>query len=119
MTNNPEELALKIRCHALRMTSSGKSSHIGSVLSIADILAVLYTRILNFDCAAPAIRHEIDSSCRKGMQVLVCMRRWQKSVFLAQSYYRIIIRMEQYFRDTFPIKACQELNYLQVRWAMD
>jgi transketolase len=39
-------LAKKIRVHAIRMTHLGKSSHIGSVLSIADILAVLYNGVL-------------------------------------------------------------------------
>lgn len=46
-------LALKIRRHAIRMTHKGGSSHIGSVLSIADILAVLYGEILNFDPKNP------------------------------------------------------------------
>lgn len=41
------KLALKIRKHAVQMTSAGRSSHIGSILSIADILAVLYGKILN------------------------------------------------------------------------
>lgn len=40
-------LALKIRRHAVTMTHSGKSSHVGSVLSMADIIAVLYGRVLN------------------------------------------------------------------------
>ena len=40
-------LAAQIRSHALQMTSMGKSSHIGSILSIADILAVLYGQVLN------------------------------------------------------------------------
>jgi transketolase len=40
-------LAKAIRLHALKMINAGKSSHIGSVLSIADILAVLYGAILN------------------------------------------------------------------------
>jgi transketolase len=40
------DLALRIRKHSLIMTNSGKSSHIGSILSIADIVAVLYGRIL-------------------------------------------------------------------------
>ncbi|MFC2084435.1 transketolase [Bacteroidota bacterium] len=48
-----EELAYKIRMHALKMTSSGKSSHIGAVLSIADILAVLYNDILRIDPTNP------------------------------------------------------------------
>ncbi len=41
-----ENLAKSIRIHALKMTNSGNSSHIASVLSIADILSVLYGTIL-------------------------------------------------------------------------
>jgi transketolase len=40
------QLALKIRRHAILMTQRGKSSHVASVLSMADIVAVLYGRIL-------------------------------------------------------------------------
>jgi transketolase len=39
-------LARKIRQHAVRMTHWGKSSHVASVLSMADIIAVLYGRVL-------------------------------------------------------------------------
>lgn len=42
-----EELANRIRIHCVKMTSKGGSSHIGSALSIADILATLYGRVLN------------------------------------------------------------------------
>ncbi|TAL56968.1 MAG: transketolase [Bacteroidetes bacterium] len=48
-----KELAKRIRIHAVKMTSAGKSSHVGSVLSIADILAVLYNDILKVDPAKP------------------------------------------------------------------
>lgn len=41
------ELALKIRRHAVTMTHLGKSSHVAAVLSMADILAVLYGHVLN------------------------------------------------------------------------
>jgi len=44
---NLEILANKIRNHALDMTSEGSSSHIGSVFSIADILACLYGGLMN------------------------------------------------------------------------
>ena len=44
MTN--QELAKRIRIHALRMCNKAKASHIGSCLSSADILAVLYNEIL-------------------------------------------------------------------------
>lgn len=47
------ELARRIRVHALHMTSRGRSSHIGSALSIADILAVLYAGVLRVDPGHP------------------------------------------------------------------
>jgi len=52
MTNS-KELAKKIRLHALKMTHLGGSSHIGSIFSIADILAVLYEDILFFNPKNP------------------------------------------------------------------
>jgi transketolase len=39
-------LAFKIRRHAVLMTHRGKSSHVGSILSMADIIAVLYAKVL-------------------------------------------------------------------------
>lgn len=46
-------LAKKIRLHCLRMVFRGKSGHIGSMLSTADIYPVLYKHILNVDPANP------------------------------------------------------------------
>jgi transketolase len=39
-------LAARVRAHCLRMTYATKSPHLGSMLSMADLLAVLYTSIL-------------------------------------------------------------------------
>lgn len=47
------ELARRIRRHALRMTHRTRASHIGSCLSLADILAVLYGRVLDVDPRDP------------------------------------------------------------------
>ena len=47
-------LARRVRIHALRMTSGGGGSHIGSAFSCADILSVLYGRVLRFDPANPS-----------------------------------------------------------------
>lgn len=41
------KFALLVRRRVVEMTSRGKSSHVGSGLSIADVLAVLYTTVLN------------------------------------------------------------------------
>ena len=48
MNPNTIELAKKIRRHTLSMTSLGKSSHIGSILSIADLVAVLFSNMSLF-----------------------------------------------------------------------
>ena len=48
-----KNLASKIRIHVLRMTTEGKSSHIGCAYSIVDILTVLYSRVMNVDPKNP------------------------------------------------------------------
>ena len=48
-----KKLSNIIRIHALKMASKGGSSHIASVFSIADIIAVLYENILLFDSKNP------------------------------------------------------------------
>ncbi|MDP8266425.1 MAG: transketolase [Candidatus Aceula meridiana] len=45
--------ALKIRIKSLQMVHAAKSSHIGGALSVADLLAVLYSRVLNIDPKNP------------------------------------------------------------------
>ena len=47
------DLARRIRRQCLLMTNRANASHIGSCLSIADILAVLYGKILRFQPARP------------------------------------------------------------------
>jgi len=46
-------LAKRIRIHSLKMTNLGGGSHIGSALSIADILAVLYQDIMKVFAEEP------------------------------------------------------------------
>jgi transketolase len=56
VSNEPaaaRELARLIRAHALRMTHQARASHIGSCLSIADVLAALYGGVLRVDPARP------------------------------------------------------------------
>ena len=52
MTDNQlRAIGKKIRAHVLKMTLDSKSSHIGSALSIVEILVTLYFKILNTDPA--------------------------------------------------------------------
>ena len=48
-----EELAWRIRRHGVEMTHLSHGSHIGSVLSAADIVAVLYASQMNFNPLIP------------------------------------------------------------------
>ena len=50
---DPNRLAQAIRGHALRMVHAAGASHIASCLSAADILAVLYGKVLRVDPARP------------------------------------------------------------------
>jgi transketolase len=47
------DLALRLRRHAVRMCNSGGSAHVGSCLSMADIVAVLFGEILRIDPHEP------------------------------------------------------------------
>ena len=50
---NPEVLAWLIRRNALEMTHISRGSHIGSVFSVAEIIAVLYSGVLHVDPRNP------------------------------------------------------------------
>ena len=55
MSQNAELLAKEARLDALKMIQDAGSSHIGSNFSIAEILAVLYTRFLKIDPVQPNV----------------------------------------------------------------
>jgi len=48
-----QALAVRIRAHVLMMSHHAHSSHVGSALSIADLLAVLYKKVLRVDATHP------------------------------------------------------------------
>ena len=48
-----EQLAWLIRRHAVEMTHLSGGGHLGSILSVSDIIAVLYADILRYDCQNP------------------------------------------------------------------
>lgn len=48
-----KKLAKQIRIDSIRMTNNGKSGHVGSMLSMADIIAVMYEKVLRTDPKNP------------------------------------------------------------------
>lgn len=50
---NSEQLAWRIRRHGIEMTHVSGGSHLGAILSVADIVAVLYAEVLKFDVNNP------------------------------------------------------------------
>ena len=59
MKTNEElaELARRIRVHAVQMANRAGSCHVGSSLSMAEILSVLYGRVMRIDPAEPEAPH--------------------------------------------------------------
>lgn len=53
MKYSSEQLAWLIRRHTVELTHKSGGSHIGSILSVADIIAVLYADVLNYDINNP------------------------------------------------------------------
>jgi transketolase len=56
MTNkiiSPSALAQKVRRHVIEMTHCGNSSHVASALSIIDVVAVLYGKVMRYDVKNP------------------------------------------------------------------
>jgi len=52
-TNDAKVLAWLIRRHGLEMTHISRGSHIGAIFSLAEIMATLYTGVLNVNPAEP------------------------------------------------------------------
>lgn len=50
-----KELAWKIRRDAIEMTHLSNGSHIAAILSVADIIAVLYAKIMNYNPENPKL----------------------------------------------------------------
>lgn len=50
---NSVDLSWRIRRHGIEMTHVSQGSHIGSILSVSDIVAVLYADVANIDPADP------------------------------------------------------------------
>lgn len=48
-----QQLAWMIRRHGIEMTHLSGGSHIGAIMSVADVIAVLYTDIINFNAKKP------------------------------------------------------------------
>ncbi len=52
-TDDPRVMAWLIRRHGLEMTHLSRGSHIGAIFSVAEIVAALYTGVMNVDPARP------------------------------------------------------------------
>lgn len=76
-----EELAWKIRRHGVEMTHLSGGGHIGSILSVADIIAVLYIDILKYDSNIPNWDERDRIILSKGHAGASITQHWQKITF--------------------------------------
>ena len=61
MKKNTDTLIQNIRLNILKLTYKAKSAHVGSALSIVEILAILYNEILNISLKKKIFYIETDS----------------------------------------------------------
>ncbi|MCX5512646.1 transketolase [Kaistia algarum] len=92
-------LARRLRVHALRMVAASRSSHIGSCLSMADLLAVLYGGVLRFRPDEPGWPDRDRVVVSKGHAAAIVY------AVLAESGYFPIERLEGYGRDGQPLSG--------------
>ncbi len=94
---DPRELAYRIRRHCVLMCGRANASHIGSSLSMADLLAVLYGRFLRFDAARPdwPERDRFILSKGHGCAALYAV--------LAECGYFPVERLETFYQDGSPL----------------
>jgi transketolase len=93
IVNDTPSLARRLRAHALRMTHAARSSHIGSCLSIADMLAVLYGATLRVDPHRPDWADRDRLIVSKGHAAAIVYAALAERVFLP------IAELESYSRD--------------------
>jgi transketolase len=91
------DFARRIRCHALRMVHRVNASHIGSCLSIADLLAVLYTQVLRVQPDAPAWPDRDRFILSKGHATAILYAALAERGFFAPSW------LEAYCQDGSPL----------------
>lgn len=100
------ELARAIRTDVITMTSRAKASHVGSGLSIADIVAVLYGAVLRHDPSDPSLPQRdrlILSKGHAGAAVYAA---------LAESGYFATSRLQEHCADGFTL--CGHLSHVGV-----
>ena len=90
---NTKILAYRIRRHALEMTSRGGASHIGSVFSIADILSVLYGKMMRYN--------PVDPSCIDRDRFILSKGHAGSGVYavLAESGFFSTDKLRTYYQD--------------------
>lgn len=90
------ELANRIRIHAIQMTHNSHASHIGSVLSVADIVAVLYHDVLRYDVKNPGWEDRDRVVLSKGHAGVAIYS------VLAECGFFPVSELERYYQDGSP-----------------
>ena len=64
-----EQLAWKIRRHGIEMTHLSRGSHVAAIMSVADIMAVLYTDVLKVNPQNPKWENRDRMILSKGHEI--------------------------------------------------
>lgn len=88
-----KELARKVRIDAVRMVHKHHASHIASALSVVDILAVLYSKIMHYDPQNPNLKNRDRLVLSKGHAGVAIYATLAETGFIA------LDELEKYYSD--------------------
>lgn len=106
-----EQLAWLIRRHAVEMTHHSGASHIASILSVADIVAVIYSGVANVDPKFPDDPKRDRVILSKGHAGAAIYAALAETGFLTPPSFLPFIKTARAFRVMFRIKAFRALIF--------
>lgn len=112
---NSKELAWLIRRHGIEMTHLSGGSHIGAILSVADIMGVLYTDILKFDSSNPEWDGRDRFILSKGHAGASVYAAIAENGFSLSRSLKLIMQTEADYQVMYPT-TCPELIFQRVLW---
>ena len=115
MKHTSEQLAWLIRRHGVEMTHLSGGSHLGAILSVADIVATLYTDVLRYDPKNPKWEGRDRFILSKGHAGASIYAALAESGFFDVEELKTHIRTVAASQGTYHI-ICLEWTSLQVLW---
>lgn len=107
-----EELALAMRKDTVQMIHNSHAAHIGAVLSVIDIVAVLYHDVMNYDCKNPKMETRDRLVLSKGHAGVAIYTALAECGFFDRSELKKYYTDGSVYSGHVSVKGCRESKFL-------